>query len=92
MEPQFLEYALRCPGTPDPIHRGSEGYFKKSRKQTDDCKRKGRRIKKVKKNKKYKLWAAAGGGGETCIVALAPGHGGPLVRPCVECFHRCSLG
>lgn len=55
MEPQFLGYALRCPRAPDPINRGSEGYFKKSRKQSDDCKKKGGRVKKVKKNKKYKL-------------------------------------
>lgn len=31
-----LSICTRCPGAPDPINRGSEGYFKKSRKQTDE--------------------------------------------------------
>lgn len=42
LDSPFLGSALRCPGAPNPVHRGSEGYFKKSREQTDGCKRKGK--------------------------------------------------
>lgn len=48
MEPQLLVYALKCPGAPDPINRGLRDILKSQGNKL-------MRVKKVKKNKKYKF-------------------------------------